>query len=578
MAAPPGLEDPLLQTISGPRDLRLLPSAHLQALAREIREFLIGKVMARGGHLGSNLGMVEITIALHRVFHSPEDTLLFDTGHQAYVHKLLTGRQAGFDTLRTLGGLSGYPSREESPHDHIGNSHASTALAYADGIAKARRLKGEEGRSVVAVVGDGALTGGLAWESLNNLSDGEGRPVIVVLNDNGRSYAPTHGGCARALGPLLESLGFVYIGPVDGHDIAAVERALRTARTLPSPSVVHCKTRKGYGYRPAELDLGEHMHAIPASDPQTGKPLSGTGLTWTQVFAEHLCALGETRPGLVAITAAMPGPTGLDAFGKRFPGRMFDVGIAEQHAMVSAAGLAMEGFHPVVAVYATFLNRAFDQVLLDVAMQGLPVTVVLDRAGITGPDGASHHGMWDLAILSAVPGLRVAAPRDGRRLRELLEEAVDCTGPAALRFPKATAGIELAAVERSDGMDVLWSSGHDVLLIAIGAMAEPCLEAAALLGAEGVGVSVLDPRWVLPVAPGVRQAVGAHQLVVTVEDGVVTGGAGAVIGQECGIGPRMRHLGLPHAFIQHGSREQLLAEAGLTGPGIAHAVRKELAR
>ncbi|MBB5080113.1 1-deoxy-D-xylulose-5-phosphate synthase [Nonomuraea endophytica] len=578
MAAPPGLDESLLQTISGPRDLRLLPAAHLGALAREIREFLIAKVMARGGHLGSNLGMVEITIALHRVFHSPEDTLLFDTGHQAYVHKLLTGRRADFDSLRAHGGLSGYPSREESPHDHIDNSHASTALAYADGIAKARRLKGEESRAVVAVVGDGALTGGLAWESLNNLSDGESRPVVIVLNDNGRSYAPTHGGCARNLGTLLENLGFVYLGPVDGHDIAAVERALRTARTLPSPSVVHCKTRKGYGYRPAELDLGEHMHAIPASDPRTGKPLSAGGQTWTHVFSERLCALGEARPDLVAITAAMAGPTGLEAFGRRFPGRMFDVGIAEQHAMVSAAGLALEGFHPVVAVYATFLNRAFDQVLLDVAMQRLPITIVLDRAGITGPDGPSHHGMWDLAILSAVPGLRVAAPRDVRRLRELLDEAVAVDGPTALRFPKAGAGAELAAVERSEGLDVLWSTGDDVLLVAVGATAEACVEAAATLAAEGVGVRVVDPRWVLPVAPGLVGAAAAHHLVVTVEDGVVTGGVGAAIAQACAGGTRVRQLGLPPAFIPHGSRERLLADAGLTGSGIAHAVRKELAR
>ncbi|MEO3874308.1 1-deoxy-D-xylulose-5-phosphate synthase [Nonomuraea sp. B12E4] len=575
----------LLPYVSTPADLRALPAGLLPGLAREIREFLIDKVSANGGHLGSNLGIVELTIAVHRVFDSPGDAIVFDTGHQAYVHKILTGRRDAFDELRRRGGLSGYPSRQESAHDHMDSSHASTALAYADGMAKARRLAGGDPRPVVAVVGDGALTGGVAWEALNNLGAAKGHggnPVIVVLNDNGRSYAPTFGACADHLERLrttpgvtvFEQFGLRYLGPVDGHDIPELERALRVARELREPVVVHCVTGKGRGYEPAEQDLDEHLHAIPITDPATGQPLKPAAATWTHVFSQHLCVLGERRPDLVAITAAMPGPTGLAAFGRRFPERMFDVGIAEQQAMASAAGMAMSGLHPVVAIYATFLNRAFDQVLMDIALHRLPVTLVLDRAGITGPDGPSHHGMWDLATLSIVPGMRVAAPRDAVRLRELLEEAVTHDGPTALRFPKASAEGEIPTAGSAGDVDVLSSTGKDVLLVAVGPMAEPCLSAAKMLSAAGIGVTVVDPRWVIPVSADLRELARGSGLVVTVEDGLAASGAGALLRQSCPPGPHVLNLGLPCEFVAQGGRSELLAEAGLTGPDIAHAVRK----
>ncbi|MFI0486642.1 1-deoxy-D-xylulose-5-phosphate synthase [Actinomadura sp. 9N215] len=595
----------LLDSISGPADLHDLPAADLPALAEEIREFVVRTVSRTGGHLGPNLGMVELTVALHRVFTSPRDRIVFDTGHQAYVHKLLTGR-ADFDRLRQRGGLSGYPSQAESAHDLVENSHASTALAYADGLAKANQRRGFADRSVVALIGDGALTGGLALEGLNNLAGAPDRPVIVVLNDNGRSYAPTVGGLGHHLHKLRTSsdswlecytrdghptadnlfthLGFAYIGPVDGHDVAACERALQAARDLRRPVVVHAVTSKGRGYAPAENDQADHMHGIGKIDPATGKGAKSSGVSWTKVFSEELCAIGGERENVVAITAAMPGPTGLSAFANRFPGRMYDVGIAEQHAACSAAGLALGGLHPVVAVYSTFLNRAFDQVIMDIALHRLPVTFVLDRAGITGPDGPSHHGMWDLSILGVVPGLRVAAPRDAARLRDLLREAVDVTdGPTVLRFPKATAGPDIDAIARVDGIDVLRRSRSrplDVLIVAVGTLADACLQAAGILEDHGVGVTVVDPRWVIPVNPALAGLAARHTLVVTAEDSSRTGGTGSLLAQACadaGVRTPVRNLGLPRAFVEHGDRSDLLADAGLSGEQIARAVRRYLA-
>ncbi|TDC81879.1 1-deoxy-D-xylulose-5-phosphate synthase [Actinomadura sp. 7K507] len=593
----------LLESIRGPADLRELPETDLPALAGEIREFLVRTVSRTGGHLGPNLGVVELTVAMHRVFTSPRDRIIFDTGHQAYVHKLLTGRPEGFEGLRRRGGLSGYPSQAESVHDVVENSHASTALAYADGLAKANQRRGLADRSVVAVIGDGALTGGLAWEGLNNLVGAPDRPVIVVLNDNGRSYAPTVGGLGRHLHALRTSpgswpehytrdgsaagdnlfthLGFAYLGPVDGHDVSACERALQAARDLRRPVVVHVTSRKGHGYPPAEDDEAEHMHAIGKIDPATGKAAKPSGMSWTKVFAEEMCAVGAERDDVVAITAAMPGPTGLAAFAERFPDRAYDVGIAEQHAACSAAGLALGGMHPVVAVYSTFLNRAFDQVVMDVALHRLPVTFVLDRAGITGPDGPSHHGVWDLSILGVVPGLRGAAPRDATRLRELLREAVDVTdGPTVLRFPKATAGPDIDAVASVDGMDILRRSRGrplDVLIVAAGPLAGACLQAAGILEEQGTGVTVVDPRWVIPVNPALPGLAARHALVVTVEDGGRTGGAGARLAQACadaGVRTPVRNLGLPRAFLEHGDRQDLLDDAGLSGDRIAEAVRR----
>ncbi|MFE7269000.1 1-deoxy-D-xylulose-5-phosphate synthase [Streptomyces sp. NPDC057623] len=600
----------LLYETDTPKALRALPEERLDRLAAQIRAFLIEKVAAAGGHLGPNLGVVELTLALHRVFESPRDTLLFDTGHQAYVHKLLTGRARDFDRLRQAGGLSGYPNQAESEHDLVENSHASTALAYADGLAKARQLTGDSERAVVAVIGDGAMTGGMAWEALNNLGAAPDRPVIVILNDNERSYAPTIGALAEHLrqlreeptdsidwltaspppgapvaGPLpvarnlFELLGFAYLGPVDGHHMPSLEEALHMARDLRLPVVVHVVTVKGQGYPPAEQDQAECMHAVGVLDPATGRPATSSGgaPSWTSVFADELCRLGERHEDLVAITAAMPGPTGLSRFAARFPHRFHDVGIAEQHAVTSAAGLALGGFHPVVAVYATFLGRAFDQVLMDVALHRLPVTFVLDRAGITGPDGPSHHGMWDLTILGAVPGLRVAVPRDATRLRELLTEAVTHTaGPTALRFPKATAGPDIATLRQEHGLDILHAHGvRDVLLIPVGPLASAAMEAARYLAGQGIGVTVADPRWVQPVPAALTELAARHRLVVTIEDNTRAGGAGSRIAQaiaDTACPVPVRVLGLPGSFLPHGTRNDLLTAAGLTTTGIVHAV------
>ncbi|MBV9487088.1 MAG: 1-deoxy-D-xylulose-5-phosphate synthase [Frankiaceae bacterium] len=619
----------LLSTINGPADLKRVDSAQLPGLAAEIRDFLVSAVARTGGHLGPNLGVVELTMALHRVFDSPKDAIIWDTGHQSYVHKLLTGRRHDFERLRQASGLSGYPSRAESPHDWVENSHASTALSYADGLAKAFALKGDTDRAVVAVVGDGSLTGGMAWEALNTIAAGE-RPVVIVVNDNGRSYSPTVGGLAAHLAHLrlspsyeqlldmvrsslartpvvgtpiydalhgmkkglkdliqpqvmFEDLGLKYVGPIDGHDTVAVEKALRKARDFGAPVIVHCLTEKGRGYPPAVDDEADQFHTVSVIDPVTGQPVSVGAPTWTDVFAEEIVDIGGEREDVVAITAAMLLPVGLGKFAETFPDRVFDVGIAEQHAVTSAAGLAMGGMHPVVCLYATFLNRAFDQVLLDIAMHRLPVTFVLDRAGVTGPDGASHHGIWDLAVLGVVPGMRVAAPRDSIRLRELLREAVaDETGPTALRYPKAVAGNDITAVDRVGGMDLLRrDESGDVLIVAVGALAGIALDVADRVAAQGLGVTVVDPRWVLPVDAGVPALCAAHELVVVMEDGVVAGGVGSAVSRELrarGVRVPVTDIALPHAFLPHGTRGEVLADAGLSAQEIARQIVEAAAR
>jgi 1-deoxy-D-xylulose-5-phosphate synthase len=578
--------------------LRELAPESLPDLAERLRQRLIETVSATGGHLGASLGTVELCIAVHRVFRSPQDSVIFDTGHQAYPHKILTGRSADFGRLRQADGLSGYPSRSESVHDIVENSHASTALSYAHGLAKGFAVRGERDRRVVALIGDGALTGGLALEALNNLG-GTDLPVTVVLNDNGRSYDPTVGGLAAHLaslradqdcrlgtyrrrpeGSLFESLGLAYVGPIDGHDVPAIEQALRTAAALRRPSVVHALTEKGRGYPPAEANADDRMHSVGVIDPATGLPVAPAKPTWTQVFGEEIARLGDERTDVVALTAAMRLPVGLGEFSFRHPGRFIDTGIAEQHAVTCAAGLAMSGLHPVVCIYATFLNRAFDQVLMDVALPRLPVTFVLDRAGITGPDGPSHHGMWDLALLAGVPGIRVAAPRDARRLRVLLREAVAVAdGPSVIRFPKANAGAEIPAIATMDGMDILARSRSlplDVLLIAIGATASACQDAEALLSAHGVGVTVVDPRWIAPVNPSLPGLVARHRIALVVEDGSRVGGIGALIEGACtdaGVTTQVHRLGLPPAFIPHAERADLLARHGLSGSAICLAAQ-----
>jgi 1-deoxy-D-xylulose-5-phosphate synthase len=616
----------MLEQIRGPADLQHLSQADLRDLAVEIRQFLIHKVAATGGHLGPNLGVVELTLALHRVFDSPHDPIIFDTGHQAYVHKILTGRAADFETLRKKDGLSGYPARAESEHDWVESSHASAALSYADGLAKAFELTGHRNRHVVAVVGDGALTGGMCWEALNNIAAAR-RPVVIVVNDNGRSYAPTFGGLANhlamlrlqpgyehllergrsavrgmpvfgdlayqfihsvkagvkdALSPqlLFTDLGVKYVGPVDGHDEHAVEAALRRARGFRGPVLVHVVTLKGRGYGPAEDDEADQMHSCGVIDPATGLATKIPGPSWTATFSESLIEYAAKRRDIVAITAAMPGPTGLTAFGERFPDRLFDVGIAEQHAMTSAAGLAMGGLHPVVAIYSTFLNRAFDQIMMDVAMHRLPVTVVLDRAGVTGPDGASHNGMWDLSMLGIVPGMRVAAPRDGARLREQLGEALDIDdGPTAIRFPKGDVGEDIPALQRLSEVDVLAVPAEglsaDVLLVAVGALASMALAVAERARNQGIGVTVIDPRWVLPVSDVVTELALGHKLVVTLEDNGVAGGVGSAVSaalRRNEIDVPCRDVGLPQQFFDHASRGEVLAAAGLTDQDVARRI------
>jgi 1-deoxy-D-xylulose-5-phosphate synthase len=580
----------VLDNIHDPADLRPLRVEELAELAQEIRQFLIAAVSRGGGHLGPNLGAVELTLALHRVFDSPRDRILFDTGHQAYVHKLLTGRRAGFGRLRQRGGLSGYPSRAESPHDIIENSHASTALSYADGLAKAGQLRGETDHVVVGVVGDGAMTGGMAWEALNNIGSAPERRVVIVLNDNGRSYCRTIGGLANHLarlrngarpggGPvaMFESLGLRYIGPVDGHDQLALENALRCARDVGGPVVVHCVTRKGCGYPPAESDPADHLHSPGAFDPTSGIQASKPGRPWTSVFADELVDIGSQRRDIVAITAAMLHPTGLGQFARVFPDRVYDVGIAEQHAVTSAAGLALGGLHPVVAVYATFLNRAIDQVIMDVALHRLPVTFVLDRAGVTGDDGASHNGMWDLSLLQIVPGIRVAAPRDGAQLRGLLREAVSVAdGPTALRFPKGPVCADIPATDRIGGIDLLARSGSDdVLLVGIGSMAGVCVATAELLAVFGVGATVVDPRWVTPLDPALLDIARRHRTVAVVEDNGRVGGVGDSVARllrDNDVHLPVRTFGIPQRFLEHSKRAEVLVDLGLTPQDLARDI------
>ncbi|QHC58958.1 1-deoxy-D-xylulose-5-phosphate synthase [Rathayibacter sp. VKM Ac-2760] len=616
----------VLETIAGPRDLDRLTRTELETLAQEIRDFLVREVSKTGGHLGPNLGVVETTIAIHRVFDSPHDAIIFDTGHQSYVHKLLTGRQ-DFSGLRQRGGLAGYPQRSESPHDIVESSHASSSLSWADGISRAFTMTGQKDRHVVAVVGDGALTGGMTWEALNNISDDNSRGLVIVVNDNGRSYAPTIGGMARFLngvrtrrsyrtlhrgsravserlgGPaaavyrgvrggmhgflsrfinneaLYSNLDIKYLGPIDGHDLVAMEEALQQAKDYGTPVIVHAITQKGKGFEPAVQDLADQFHAVGQIDPETGEPLSASGArSWTSVFAEEIVTLADEDPTIVGITAAMLRPVGLDRLAEKYPDRVFDVGIAEQHAVTSAAGLAFGGLHPVVALYATFVNRAFDQVLMDVALHRAGVTFVLDRAGVTGPDGPSHHGMWDLAILQVVPNIRLAAPRDSVRLREELREAVGVKdAPTVVRFSKGNVGDEIDAVERlDDGVDVLLrSERQDVLLVTVGPMAAMGLEVAQRLAAQGIGATVVDPRWVVPVPRSIIDLARDHRIVVSIEDGVRVGGIGTRIRQdlrEAGVDTAVTELGLPDQFLDHAKREEILEDVGLTPQHIARDV------
>ena len=614
----------MLEKIKGPADLQGLSLAELAKLAQEIREFLINKVSKSGGHLGPNLGVVELTIALHRTFNSPKDVLLFDTGHQSYVHKILTGRAEQFDALRQRGGIAGYPNRRESNHDVIENSHASTALSWGDGISRGFQLTGQSDRHVVVVVGDGALTGGMSWEALNNIASSEERNLVIVVNDNERSYSPTIGGLATYLSTLqvtrgyekfldwgkdvlaktpvvgspiyetlhgvkkgikdivapqgmFEDLGLKYMGPIDGHDLEALDRALLQAKEFGEPVLVHVITEKGRGHHPAVADEAEKFHAVGVVDPQTGAPLAKSSPTWTSVFADELLQVGRERQDIVAITAAMLGPTGLDKFEGEFPERTIDVGIAEQHAVTSAAGLAFAGLHPVVAIYSTFLNRAFDQLLLDVALHKAGVTFVLDRAGITGDDGPSHHGIWDLALTGIVPTLHVAAPRDAVRLRETLRESLQISdAPSLIRFPKGAVQGDIPAFERRDGIDVLYSGeSADVLLISVGAMAAIAVEAASQAYREGVGVTVIDPRWVKPLPPSLISLAQRYKSVVVLEDGIRHAGIASSISElfrEAGLNVALHSIGVPLEFIEHSKRAQILEDLGITAQKISRDI------
>jgi 1-deoxy-D-xylulose-5-phosphate synthase len=618
----------MLEQIGGPADVKAIPVDDLPRLAEEIRDFLIRSVSKTGGHLGPNLGVVELTIALHRVFGSPRDAIVFDTGHQSYVHKILTGRH-DFSGLRAQGGLSGYPSRAESEHDIVENSHASTSLSWAHGIAKARAIAGERGRHTVAVIGDGALTGGMAWEALNNIAADKSLPLVIVVNDNERSYAPTIGGLADHLATLrttqgyehfldwgkstirraplvgrkveralhgvkkgikdvvapqglFEDLGLKYVGPVDGHDPVALESALRRAKSFNGPVLVHVITQKGRGYAPARQDDADQFHAVGVINHETGLPFEVAGRSWTDEFSDEMVVIGERRPDVVGVTAAMMVPVGLGAFAKAFPARIVDVGIAEQHALTMASGLAYAGLHPVVAVYATFLNRAFDQLLMDAALHHAGVTIVLDRAGVTGPDGASHHGMWDMAICGVIPGLRLNAPRDGQSVRRALQEAVDVAdAPTVIRFPKGTVGAPIEAVRAVGSVDVVadhTDGGEvDLLIVGVGSMVATALTVADKLAAEGRRVLVVDPRWVLPVSPDLVGLARDASTVAVIEDGVLAGGIGDQVAAALranGIETPMVTFGIPREFLDHASRGQVLERIGLTPDTIATALAR----
>ena len=614
----------MLSQINSPADLAALSHEDLIELSAEIRGLLIEKVSKTGGHLGPNLGVVELTVAIHRVFESPKDVIVFDTGHQSYVHKMLTGRGGAFDTLRQRGGISGYPNRRESEHDVIENSHASTALSWGDGISRGFSLQGATDRHVVVVVGDGALTGGMSWEALNNIAPEQKRNLVIVVNDNERSYSPTIGGVATYLSTLrvtsgyekfldwgkevlhktpvvgmpiyetlhgmkkgikdivapqgmFEDLGLKYLGPIDGHDVAAMERALHQAKDYGAPILVHAITEKGKGHKPAVADEAEKFHAVGVIDPESGEPLAKSGTSWTKVFAQELVEIGKTRKDIVAITAAMLGPTGLDQFQAAYPERTIDVGIAEQHAVTSAAGLAFTGLHPVVAVYSTFLNRAFDQLLLDVALHKAGVTFVLDRSGVTGDDGPSHHGIWDLALTGIVPTMHVAAPRDGARLKELLREAVSINdAPSMVRFPKGAVQEDIPAFERRDGIDVLYrGESADVLMISVGAMAAIAVEAASSAYREGVGVTVIDPRWVKPLPESLVRMAERYKSVVVLEDGIRHAGIGSSISEmfrDAGVLIPLHSIGVPLEFIEHSKRGEIMNDIGITAQNISRSV------
>ena len=614
----------MIESIKSPEDIKGLSQEELISLAQEIRTFLIEKVSKSGGHLGPNLGVVELTMAIHRIFDSPRDVILFDTGHQSYVHKIVTGRAGEFDRLRQRGGIAGYPNRSESEHDVIENSHASTALSWGDGISRGFSITGQSDRSVVVVVGDGALTGGMSWEALNNIASAKDRKLVLVVNDNERSYSPTVGGVATYLSTLrvtqgyerfldwgkevlhktpvvgapiyetlhgvkkgikdiiapqgmFEDLGLKYLGPIDGHDFAALEKALAQAKQFGEPVLVHVITEKGRGHQPAIEDEAEKFHAVGVVDPTTGVPVSKSARSWTQVFSDELVEIGAEREDIVAITAAMLGPTGLDKFAAAYPERTVDVGIAEQHAVTSAAGMAFAGLHPVVAVYSTFLNRAFDQLLLDVALHKAGVTFVLDRAGVTGDDGPSHHGIWDMALTGIVPTLHLAAPRDSARLKEVLREAVAISdAPTVIRFPKGAVSADIPAFERRDGIDVLYrGESADVLLISVGAMATMSVEAASQAYREGVGVTVIDPRWVKPLPQSLITMADRYKSVVVVEDGIAHGGIASALSEmfrNAGLNTPIHSIGVPLAFIEHSKRSEILSDIGMTAQNISREI------